>query len=129
MKLTENFSLPEFASKDGAAFPEDVKVNLQKVAENLEVLRSHFGKPIKINSGYRSPAHNEKIGGEKNSFHVRGLAADIVIEGIKPYIVAKQIEMLIHYGKMAEGGVGIYDTFTHYDCRGHLARWNNQTKT
>lgn len=127
MKLTENFSLPEFASKDGAAFPKEVKANIQELANNLQVLRNHFGMPITVTSGYRSKAHNERIGGSKNSFHVKGMAADIVVKGIKAYIVAKQIELLIHYGLMKEGGIGIYDTFVHYDIRGHYARWNNQT--
>jgi uncharacterized protein YcbK (DUF882 family) len=128
MKLTENFSLPEFQSKDFGFFPEDVKVNIQKLANNLQVLRDHFGSAITINSGYRSPAHNERIGGVKNSYHVKGMAADIVIKGVSPYALAKQIEMLIDGGKMTQGGIGIYDTFTHYDIRGHAARWNQQTK-
>lgn len=124
MKLTENFSLPEFASKDGSIFHENVKANLSILANQLEVIRSHFGKPITITSGYRSEAHNLRIGGEKNSFHVKGMAADIKIEGIKPYVVAKQIEMLIDAGKMIQGGVGIYSTWIHYDIRGKKIRWD-----
>lgn len=127
MQLTSNFQLPEFASKDGAFFPDEVKENLIELAENLQVLRDHFNETITINSGYRSPAHNERIGGVKNSFHVKGMAADIVVNNVKPYIVAKQIELLIAYGKMKQGGVGIYNTFVHYDIRGYAARWNNQT--
>lgn len=128
MRLTDNFSLPEFASKDGSAFPEEVKANLSILAQQLEVLRSHFGKPITVTSGYRSEAHNLRIGGEKNSFHVKGMAADIKIEGVKPYVVAKQIEMLIDAGKMIQGGVGIYSTWIHYDFRGKKIRWD-KTKT
>lgn len=128
MKLTENFTLPEFASNDGAWFPEDVKLNLAKLAENLQVLRDHFGKPVIINSGYRSQEHNEKIGGAKNSYHVKGMAADIRIEGLSPRMIHGQISMLIDAGKMDQGGLGLYDTFVHYDVRLHYARWNFSTK-
>ena len=128
MKLSKNFSLPEFASKDGACFPDEGKAKLAKLATNLQIIRDHFGKPITINSGYRSPAHNEKIGGVKDSYHTKGMASDIVIEGIRPYVLAKQIQLLIDSGKLHQGGIGIYDSFVHYDIRGHFARWNNQTK-
>ncbi|WP_418308481.1 YcbK family protein, partial [Parasutterella sp.] len=43
----------------------------------LEEIRDEFGKPIVVNSGYRSPEHNKNIGGAKNSYHVKGMAADI----------------------------------------------------
>lgn len=126
MKLTENFDLPEFASKDGAAFPEVVKENLETLAIQLEVLRSHFGKPVQITSGYRSPGHNIRIGGAKDSFHVRGMAADIKIKGIDPIIVYKAIELLIRSGKMVEGGLGLYPSWVHYDFRGKKIRWGNK---
>lgn len=128
MRLTENFTLPEFASNDGTSFPEDVKQNLQLLANNLQVLRNHLGKPIIINSAYRSPSHNEKIGGAKNSQHILGKAADIRVEGVSTRTLYGQIQMLIDAGKMAQGGLGLYDTFVHYDIRGHFARWDNSTK-
>lgn len=124
MRLSKNFTLPEFASKDGTEFPLDVKANLAILAEQLEVLREHFGKPITITSGYRSAAHNERIKGAKNSLHVKGMAADIKIEGVHPRIVYSAIELLIKYGKMKEGGIGVYKTWTHYDIRGTKARWD-----
>ena len=126
MKLTENFYLPEFASKDGAFFPDNVKSNLATLAEQLQVIRNHFGKPVTITSGYRSPSHNERIGGAKNSYHTRGMAADIKIKDIAPYVVAKQIEMLIDAGKIKQGGIGIYDSWIHYDFRGKKIRWDHR---
>lgn len=126
MQLTKNFSLPEFASKDGSAFPEDVKNNLATLAQQLQVIRDHFGKAVTVTSGYRSPAHNERIGGAKESFHVRGMAADIKVAGVSPYVLGKQIEMLIDAGKMIQGGIGIYDNFVHYDVRQIKARWDNR---
>lgn len=121
--LSKNFTLQEFASKDGAETPQDVLENLRELAKNLQVLRDKLGKSIKINSGYRSPAHNKAIGGVKNSMHTKGKAADIRIEGLTPRQVAEQIELLIASKRMKQGGLGIYPTFVHYDVRGTKARW------
>jgi len=92
------------------------------------VLREHFQKPITINSGYRSPEHNEKIGGSKKSQHLLGKAADVVIEGVSPDDVADAIEFLIENKMMKQGGLGRYDSFTHYDIRGKKSRWDNRPK-
>lgn len=43
----------------------------------LDPLRERYGKPIHVNSGYRSPALNKAVGGSKTSQHMTGLAADI----------------------------------------------------
>jgi uncharacterized protein YcbK (DUF882 family) len=125
MKLTRNFNLNEFASKDGADMPPEVFKNVVLVAKNLQVLRDFVGQPIKVNSGYRSPAHNKSIGGASKSQHVKGKAADIVIKGHKPEVVAEIIIELIKDGKISQGGIGVYNTFTHYDIRGTAARWSN----
>jgi uncharacterized protein YcbK (DUF882 family) len=123
MKITNNFYLQEFASKDGAAFPNDVAKNIILLAQNLQVLRDELKVGIKINSGYRSPQHNAKIGGAKKSQHTLGTAADIVVSGYTPKQVAEVIDKLINEGKMMQGGLKPYATFTHYDIRGTKARW------
>ena len=123
MKLTTNFSLEEFKCKDGSEIPNDVLPNITKLAQQLQVLRDSVGKPIHINSAYRSPKYNAKIGGVKNSQHLKGKASDIVIKGLTPKEVALIIEGLIENGKMMQGGIGIYPKFTHYDIRGIKARW------
>ena len=92
---SKNFTWDEFASKDGAEMPAAVKTNIKKLAQNLEVIRSYFNLPIKINSGWRSEAHNAKIGGVKNSAHVKGNAADIVIKGKTAAEVQNGIEILL----------------------------------
>ena len=124
MKLTDNFSLFEFQSKDGSEFPESVVPNLTELSQNLEVLRAHFGKPVFVLSGYRSEEHNLKVGGSRESFHVQGKAADVQIKGHTSKVVYDAIESLIKEGKMKEGGVGLYKTFVHYDTRGKKIRWN-----
>jgi uncharacterized protein YcbK (DUF882 family) len=123
MKLTKNFYKYEFDSKDGAVMPLEVFKNVQKLAENLQVLRDELKAPITINSGYRSQKHNAKIGGANKSQHLLGNASDIVVDGYTPQEVAVVIEELIRDGKMLQGGLSAYDTFTHYDIRGIKARW------
>ncbi len=122
-RLSKNFTLDEFESKDGAETPPEVLENLRQLAKNLQVLRDYLGKSIKINSGYRSPAHNKAVKGEKNSYHTKGKAADIVVNGYTPTQLAAVIFKLIEEKKISQGGVGIYPTFVHYDIRGKKARW------
>lgn len=124
MKLTRNFHKSEFDSKDGAEMPYNVFLNIQKLATQLQTLRNIINKPIKINSGYRSPKHNYNVGGSVNSQHLLGKAADIVVSGLEPYQVAEIIEGLINNGDMLQGGIGIYNTFVHYDIRKRRARWD-----
>jgi len=123
MRLTKNFSLSEFDCKDGTEMPSELLTNVLELAENLQVLRDFVGVPIKINSSYRSLSHNANIGGSKSSQHLFAKAADIVIESKSPEQVANIIKVLISEGKMKQGGIGVYNTFTHYDIRGHKARW------
>ena len=122
-RLSKNFTLDEFASKDGAQTPTEILENLRSLAKNLQVIRDEIGKPIKINSAYRSPEHNKAVGGVKNSMHVKGKAADIVVTGLTPTQLAAIIFMLIEQKKIKQGGVGIYPNFVHYDIRGTKARW------
>ena len=97
--------------------------NVRLLAKNLQVLREHVGKPVRIISGYRSPKYNRKIGGAKKSQHMQAKAADIKISGMSPAEVKATIVQLIKEGKMHSGGIGLYTTFTHYDVRGWNARW------
>lgn len=57
---------------------KDIEAKLQKLIEAvLDLLREWYGKPIRVNSGYRCEALNEAIGGSKTSQHCLGEAADI----------------------------------------------------
>lgn len=122
-QLTSNFNLAEFACKDGTPVPADLIPNVELLAKNLQVLRDHLGEPIHINSGYRSPAHNAKVGGKKNSYHMKAMAADITCKSKTPKQLAAIIEKLIAAKKMKQGGLGIYPGFVHFDVRGSRARW------
>lgn len=124
MKLTDNFWLEEFGCKDGTPVPQHLMTNVQKLADNLQVLRNTIHEPIFINSAYRTVEHNSKIGGSMRSQHLFAKAADIKVgEGFTPNIIYQLIEELIRDGLMTEGGLGLYDTFVHYDVRGYKARW------
>lgn len=124
MQLTKNFKLSEFDCKDGTPVPDILLSNVKELANNLQKLRDAIGKPIHINSGYRSAGYNKKVGGVVNSQHVIGRAADIHVNGLRPEEIHAVIEGLIKQGKMKQGGLGLYDTFVHYDTRGVNKRWD-----
>lgn len=115
--LTANFKVKEFASKDGQ---DKLALHLPMIRQ-IQKIRDHFGKPVTINSGYRSKAHNKKVGGASNSFHVKGRAFDIVVKGVRPADVAR------YASQIGIKGVIQYNTFTHVDSRPtrYWARDNN----
>lgn len=90
MQLSENFSLNEFTKSDTAVrkgidnTPNDDHLKSMKaLCENvLQKVRSHFGKSVRITSGYRSPELCEAIGSSSRSQHAKGQAADFEITGI-----------------------------------------------
>jgi hypothetical protein len=66
--------------------------NLKRLAEKvLQPVRDHYGKGVKVNSGYRSPDVNAKVGGSRTSDHCKGQAADIEIPGVANAELAKWI--------------------------------------
>jgi len=126
MKLTNNFSKSEFDCKSGEDMPSDVLENVKQLAVQLQAIRDYVGKPIRINSAYRSKAHNKAIGGVKTSQHILGKAADITIDTFTPDEVVSIIENMLTnemLGSFYIGGLGSYSTFTHVDTRDKKARW------
>ena len=127
MELTTNFTLREFECNDGTTVPEKYISNVKELAHNLQVLRDEIGLPISINSGYRNPKYNKKIGGAKFSQHLTASASDITVRDLTPKKLARTILKLIKAGKMKQGGIGLYNGFVHYDIRGTKARWDNSS--
>lgn len=117
------FDTKEFESKDGKPSPFDDTVVKRELIVMLNAIRSRFGKPIIVNSGYRSPEHNAAVGGVPNSQHVLGTAADIRPEDLSDLSELQEICNEMN----ARGGVGFYNTFVHVDVRGERARWDNRT--
>lgn len=124
MKLAPHFKLEEFASPGADYFPIPVINNLWELAQNLESLRFYIGEAIHVNSGWRTTVHNAAVGGGMRSQHLKGKAADIWTKGLSPEELYKKIEYLIRIEVIKEGGLGLYDTFVHYDIRGTKARWD-----
>jgi len=122
-QLTENFHIREFKCKDGTKVPVELESNVKLLAEQLQVLRDYIGIPIHLNSAYRTEAYNTKIKGSPKSQHKLAKAADMVTQKYTPKQLGAIIKKLIKSGKMMQGGVGIYPSFCHYDCRGTEARW------
>lgn len=115
--LSQNFTVGEFASRDGA---DTVLIDTELV-DVLQNIRDYFGAPVTINSAYRSPSHNRAVGGASNSRHTTGEAADIVVLGVEPEEVAQYAEYILS----DRGGIGLYDTFVHVDVRDNRSRWQN----
>lgn len=108
MKLTNNFTLEELTKSETALRQSIDNTPTVEVVENLKVLcekvlqpvRDHFGRGVKVNSGFRSLAVNAAVGGvqgAKPSDHTRGMAADIEIPGLPNAELAQWIEANLEY--------------------------------
>jgi len=98
MKLSPNFTLEELTHSEIAERlnldntpNEDVKANLVRLAKMLEEVRRVLGRPIMINSAYRSIKVNEQVGSKPTSQHCIGCAADIKVPGLTPNDIVKEI--------------------------------------
>lgn len=100
MQITTNFSLHEMIKSETALrlglanIPSDeITANLRALCEKvLQPIRDHYGKGVKVNSGYRAPEVNAAVGGSKTSDHCKGQAADIEIPGVPNAELARWIE-------------------------------------
>lgn len=106
--ISENFKASEFQCEDGS---ENLLI-AEDLLNTLEKIRTHFKAPTHINSGYRTPKWNEKVGGAVNSYHCKGMAADIVVQGHSSLEVARYADSI-----MEQGGIIRYTNFTHIDVR------------
>lgn len=82
----------------------------------LQALRDAYGKPIKINSGFRCPKHNAEVGGAAHSKHLEGIAADIAVPD------CREMRILIRLATDFNG-LGVGGTFIHLDIRPDPAVW------
>jgi len=121
MRLSEHFTLGEFDCKGRAKGICDCTTPTipNELLEVLEDVREHFGKPVRVYSGYRCEDYNRYVGGAKRSKHKLGIASDIAVDTIKPSHV--QSYVLNKYKD--KYGIGKYVNFTHIDIRSTKARW------
>ena len=119
-QITPHFKVREFACSDGS----DVVFVAPSLVDILEAIRVHFGRPVKVTSGYRTVSYNASIkNSSKKSQHCNGLAADIQVEGHTPVEVYNYACSLLG----DHGGVGIYNTFVHVDVRATKSRFDYRT--
>lgn len=157
MKITEHFSLSEFACRDGTDYPIDridevtgktwLESRLKPLCDTLEVIRAKLCEEenqeviMRIDSGYRTAEYNKRIGGAPGSQHPKGRAVDIKVftRDMRRQVSAARVHSVI-YNLWRErkikqlGGLGYYRTFTHVDVRprpedDHLARWGGERDT
>jgi zinc D-Ala-D-Ala carboxypeptidase len=99
MNLTKNFTLSEMTKSETALrhgmdnTPGEQEIAALKLLceKVLQPVRDHYGRGVKVNSGFRHPEVNAKVGGSKTSDHCRGQAADIEIPGVPNPELAKWI--------------------------------------
>lgn len=116
-RLSPHFRVREFHSKHD---PSDIVKVDERLLTLLENIRNFTGKPVHINSGYRSKEYNATLkNASPRSQHCNGKAADIWIEGVTPSRIAEIAEVYLG----ASGGIGVYHTFTHVDVRTNKSRW------
>lgn len=97
-------------------------------AFNLERLRHRLGDlPIAVISWYRTPAHNERVGGARVSKHIDAVATDHPREWVDR---VGRSAVMRHGGVVfRNGGLGVYPSGSvHFDSRGARARWSSWTR-
>ena len=108
MNLSKNFTLNELTKSETATrldidnTPNDEQIeSLRLLCENiLQPVRDHFGKPVKISSGFRCPAVNQATGGSATSDHCKGQAVDFEIDGLPNPDVAQWIMDNLDYTQL-----------------------------
>jgi uncharacterized protein YcbK (DUF882 family) len=123
--LTKDFSVKEFRCRCCNGIPrEDLCRPLAEALQELrDLIEGEIGEhPIIVNCGYRCQWHNTEVGGSPNSQHLRGLAADIRVDGLKPVEVARFAEQIEAF---KSSGIGIYKTFVHLDI-GRKVPWRRK---
>ena len=123
-KISKNFQYKEFDCHGQGCC--STTIIDEKLVEYVQQIRDHFGKPVTITSAYRCEVHNRRVGGATKSYHMRGQAADIVVQGVSSREVAKYAESI---GIL---GIGLYETskdgyFTHIDTRTTKSFWYGQS--
>lgn len=103
------FKVKEFRCRDGS----QVIFIDEYLWTTLSILRTQIGKPVIITSGYRTPEWNKKCDGAKYSYHMRGMAADIRVDGMSPKEIANKLDKIVPDGC----GIIVYNNWVHFDVR------------
>ena len=125
MNLTEHFTLEELTHTDHREFdntPNDAEIaNLQRLATFLEQIKTVLGgKPIMVNSAFRSKQVNDAVGSKDTSQHRIGCAADIRVSGMTPDEVVKAV---------IASGIGYDQVIREFDRWTHISVPNTKDMT
>ncbi len=121
MRPSPHLSWRELACKDarGTAYPEEWRMTrLPPLVAVFEAIRAECGcLPIMVNSAFRTPEHNRRIGGARHSQHVQGRALDL--SPPSGWTVDRFYELIREYAWRLPDlkGIGRYGTFVHVDVR------------
>lgn len=84
--------------------------------DKLQLLRKWWGAPMSVSSGFRCAKHNERVGGAKDSYHMKGMAFDIRNASWS----GRHVAGFIYWATKADfKGFGLYPTFIHIDTGPH----------
>ena len=111
--MTPHFSLAELTHTEHRKLDNTPNAqelaNLQRLAEFLETVKTTLGgKPVMINSAYRSKAVNDAVGSKDTSQHRQGLACDFRVPGMTPDAMVRALLKLPYDQIIRE-----YDSWTH----------------
>ena len=101
------FNYEEFDSPDVQGSGQMMN---EKILKMIDATRAALGKPIHINSGYRTPKHNAYVGGVESSSHLQGLAIDIDCDTSSERFELIEILLAIGFNR-----IGIASSFIHVD--------------
>ena len=128
--LTANFSKSEFVCKHCGKLTLDplLPPALQMLRDAANKMYPSYAPiKVKVHCGYRCAVHNAAVGGEANSQHLLGKAADITLYAgsVMPLSMSQMYLCAMKVPIFAMGGVGVYpeQKFMHVDVRGHSSRW------
>ena len=108
MNLSEHFTLAEMTRSAAATrkgipnvAPDAIVAKLRGVCEHiLEPVRAHYGRPVTVLSGYRAPAVNKAVGGAASSQHLKGEAADFIVNGVSNIEVCRWMQANMNYDQL-----------------------------
>ena len=126
IQLSKNFNSYEFRCGLGRPCACQTTLIDEALVDILQRIRDHWpGHALHITSGYRCPVYNRSVSRATGSYHSKGMAADITVDGVVPREVAKYAESI---GVL---GIGLYETqadgfFVHVDTRTYKSFWYGQ---
>lgn len=116
--MSKYFSNDELACKCCGQLPANGMDD--RLLQILDAIREVIGGPVTLSCAYRCPDHNAEVGGVPNSYHIQGIAADVIVpDGLTVDQLAGIAE------QCGADGIGRYygQEFVHVDTRGYEARW------